>query len=431
MKLAYAVTLAASALLLVEVATAKVFIIVLPPDAAVHGPALQKHIAEAAVALPPSDQLFVYTARPVAQLAAIARPADSAMNKARINAAMATQFKPVKDYLGTLPNAVAGDLPGNLMIPQLIDELGRNLIPSLPDKRADILLMGSMLHHDRRDGKSSMLERYVPSDGVLHAPRTEWVFSIVGAQDRLTGSVIHYCSPNAEAEYESSQHASRVQRFWALWTMGQGGRVGTFSSDVATCFRRFTAAEASGQTSYQLSRDPKPEMVRIPANVPATLPANYDMPGPWFLLRDDVVISKTPPASSKGFMWVGIRWDASCDLDLYARGEASSPWLYFGSGRTAEGYFNKDFLSGTGEAQYEFVEFSREVDLSKAEVAVNLYSCNAATAPEGNARIWFSGKVFESPFKLGAKNGNKGAMPIAGPNWVRIDLRKVVGLSKE
>jgi hypothetical protein len=422
--------LATATLILSAPANAKTRIIVLPPDAAVHGPALLKHIAETVVALPPSEQLLVYTARPIAQLAAIARPADPAMNKARINAAMAQQFKPVKDYLGTLPNAVAGDLPFNLMIPQLIDELGRNLIPSLPDKRADILLIGSLLHHDRRDGKSSMLERYVPSDGVLQAPRSDWIFSIAGAQNRLTGSIIHYCSPNAEAEYESSQHALRVQRFWALWTSGQGGRVGTFSSDLATCFRRFTAGEASGQTIHQLSRDPKPEMIRVPTNAPATLPASYDMPGLWFL-RDDVVISKTPPASSKGFMWVGIRWDASCDLDLYARGEASSPWLYFGSGRTAEGYFNKDFVSGTGEAQYEFVEFSREVDLSKAEVAVNLYSCNAATAPEGNARIWFSGKVFESPFKLGAKNGNKGVMPIAGPNWVRIDLRKVVGLTKE
>jgi hypothetical protein len=31
-----------------------------------------------------------------------------------------------------------------------------------------------------------------------------------------------------------------------------------------------------------------------------------------------------------------------------------------------------------------------------------------------------------TPFKLIAKSGNRGAMPIAGPHRLRIDLRKLV-----
>jgi hypothetical protein len=352
------------------------------------------------------------------------------MNNARINAALAGQFKPVKDYLAALPAASASEPPGNLMIPALIDELGRNLIAGLPEKKADILLIGSLLHWDRRDGRSAMSDRYVPSDSTLRAPRADWPFSIVGAQVRLAGITVHFCSPNGATEFESAEHAERVRRFWTLWTTGQAGRVGTFSNDLATCFRRFNAGDASGQTVYQPSRDGKPEMLRVPAHLPAMLPASFENPGQYFL-REDMPISRTPPAASKGIAWVGLKWNAPCDLDLYTRGEASNPWLYYASVRTTEGYFNKDYQTGTGDAQFEYVAFTREIDLGKAEVAINLYACDAAAPPEGTVRVWFSGNVYEAPFRLMARSGNKGAQPMTGPHWLRVDLRKVVGLTRE
>src|SRR5262249_1969986 len=125
------------------------------------------------------------------------------------------------------------------------------------------------------------------------------------------------------------------------------------------------------------------------------------------------------------------KWNVACDLDLYARADNSQPWLFFGNTRTSGGYFNKDFTSGTGDSQFEFVEFTREIDLGKAEVAINLYACDAPAPPEGTVRAWFGGKVYEAPFKLTAKSGNRGASPMSGPHWLRIDLRKVVGLASE
>jgi hypothetical protein len=416
------------AMLLTTPALAKTRIIVLPADAAGVSAALLKHIAESVISLPPGDQLLVYAARQVSQLAAITRPSEPGMNRARANAALATQFKPVKDFL-TVASAASGEPSGNLLIPSVIEELSRNLVASLPDKKADILLVGSLLYIDRRDGRSAMTDRYVPSDGTLRAPRTEWIFSTVGAEGRLAGVTLHFCVPNAAAEFESEEHEFRATRFWSLWAASQGGRVGTFSHDLATCFRRFNAGEAWGQPVYQLSRDTKPEMLRVPARVPATLPPSFDNPGQYFL-RDDMPLSRTPPATSKGIAWVGLKWNL-CDIDLYARADPSSPWLYFGNSRTAEGYFNKDFQNGTGEGQFEYVEFVREIELGKAEAAINLYACDAAAPPEGVVRIWFAGKVYEAPFKLTAKSGNRGAMPIGGLYWLRIDLRKVVGFSKE
>jgi hypothetical protein len=410
-------------------AFAKTRIIILPPDAA-NGAALLGQIADSVLRLRAGDRLLVYTARPVSEVAEIQRPGDPTMNKARMNAALAAQFKPVKDYLATLPTSPSGEPPGNLMIFSLMDELIRNRLAGLPEKQADMLLIGSLVHWDRRDGRSAMTDRYVPSDATLRAPRVDWPFSIVGAQARLEGITLHFCSPNGAAEFESAEHAERVRRFWTLWTTGQAGRVGTFSNDLATCFRRFNAGDASGQAVYQPSRDGKPEMLRVPAHLPAMLPASFENPGQYFL-REDMPISRTPPAASKGIAWVGLKWNAPCDLDLYTRGEASNPWLYYASVRTTEGYFNKDYQTGTGDAQFEYVEFTREIDLGKAEVAINLYACDAAAPPEGTVRVWFSGNVYEAPFRLMARSGNKGAQPMTGPHWLRVDLRKVVGLTRE
>src|ERR1043166_949992 len=240
------VTLAVALLLLpISHATqAKTRIAVLPPDAATNGPALFRQIAESVGQLRAGDQLIIYSARPVRQIAAIALPTDTSLNAARVKAALAAQVQPVREHLATMPPGLAGEPPGQLMLPSLAEELGRNVLSALPEKDTDILLIGSLLHWDRKDTRVSMTDRYVPSDGMLRAPRAEWPFSIVGAQDRLIGATVHLCAIHAATEFESAEHEERVKRFWTLWFVGQGARVGTISSDLGTCWRRFNAGEA-------------------------------------------------------------------------------------------------------------------------------------------------------------------------------------------
>src|SRR5712671_6582629 len=76
-------------------------------------------------------------------------------------------------------------------------------------------------------------------------------------------------------------------------------------------------------------RATKAETLRVPlqASVP---PAAFDTPGRYFL-RDDMPLSRTPPLHRNTV-------ECPCDLDLYTRRDPSSPWLYYGSGKTAEGY---------------------------------------------------------------------------------------------
>lgn len=388
---------------------------------------LSQQFAEAIIALGPDDQLLVFSAAPLTQLAEIKRPVDPGLNNARLKAKLGQQFVPVRDYLDRLPKLSAGDPPSSLMVPDVVDEIARNIIPRLPDKRADILLIGSLNHVDRRDQRWSMVDRFYPSDGLLSLARSETPFGLANAKTRLGGSTVTYCYPGTESEFVTSEHEEQVRRFWSLWTVGQSARGATFSRDLATCFRNFRAGGSSGQPVYRLRSSTKPEMLRARAPLPLNLPTNYSQPGEYFL-RDDVAISKTPPAKTTGIAWIGLKWSASCDVDLYARPDASGRWLYFGDVRSDDGYFNKDFRSGTEQGQYEYIEFIRAIDLTKAEVAINLYEGDLPAGPEGVVRMWFDGKVYEAPFKLVARAGNKGARPMTGPNWIRVDLRKVVGL---
>jgi len=412
---------------LVAPAVSKTSVVVLPPDYSGDKQALMRQL-DGLAGLGPEDRILIYASRPPTLLATITRPDDPGLNRARFKARLAAQFAPVKAYLTTLPAQTAGEPPGNLMLPALLDEIGRNVISSLPEKRADVLLIGGLIYFDRRDMRWSMQERYYPADSLLRASSTEVPFGIAGAQNRLAGTTIHFCTPNGEAEFSTPEHEARVRRFWSLFVAGMSGRVGTFSYSLATCFQRFLAGESSGQMVYQ-PRDGKREMLRARAPIPTSLPDSMDRPGEW-IFRADVPISHMPPSTSIGTAWIGLRWDAHCDIDLYARPNASSDWLYYGQVRTADGYFNKDQQSEI-DGQWEFVEFKSPIDLTKAEVKINLYAGDLPAGPEGVLRIWFDRRVYEMPFKLSARSGNRGGMPMSGAHWLTIDLSKVVGLPAE
>jgi|GEM_PF-2035194 len=409
---------------------AKTTIVVLPPDYGGMREALVTHLADMALTLTPEDRLVVYSVSPPVQIANIAIPRDEkARNPAWVKNQIGAQFAPVIRYLSVLPPVPAsGQISENVMMPEVLDEIGRNLVPSLPDKKADILLIGSPFYHDPRDGRFSFTLGYFPSDGHLKASRTETPFGVAGAQDRLKGGIVHLCWPNSQERFTTRGYEEKVRRFWTLWVVEQAAKIGTISYDLASCFKRARTSEASGQTAYTISPDGKIEMLRVRPPVPAALPASMDQPGAWFL-RDDVPISRTPPTTTTGVAWIGLKWTAPADIDLYARPDGASPWLFFGNVRTEAGLFNKDHLTATGEGQFEYIEFVRAIDLTKAEAAINLYSGELRTPPEGVVRIWFGAAVYEAPFKLGATRGNRGAPPMSGAHWIRIDLRKVLGLS--
>lgn len=427
------VRLAASFMMMAAVssaATARTLVAILPPDRSVPAETLIAELAQTMTALGPDDRLIVYGAEGPTQLAIIALPqGPNAVNPAWVKRKLAEAFRPVMTYLkGASDIPATGGIAGNLMIPAALDAIGRNLLPALPEREADILLLGSWQYLDRRDGRWAIIDRFYPSDAHIRAARAETPFGTAGAEERLRGGTLHFCWPGGDAAFETDAYREAVTRFWTLYVTAQAGRIGTFSQDMSTCFQRWRAGEATGQAAYAPIAGGKIEMLRAPGPVAAFVPDTMDQPGEYFL-RDDVPISRTPPTAMKGIAWIGLKWNAPCDVDLYSRPDGSSQWLYYGQVRSADGRFNKDFLSATGETQFEYIEFVRPIDLATAEVAINLYSGELAVPPEGVIRVWFGGRVYEAPFKLAAKRGNRGALPMTGANWLRIDLRKVLGLS--
>jgi len=418
----------AFALLSPGAALARTVIAVLPPDLPGDRTPILSAFGQALSTFSASDRLIVLVPGK-GQIASVQFPdGPQAANPAWVKRRLAEQFAPVLRHLNDLAVVPApGNTGQNLMIPDALAEIGRNILSGLPGRKAEILLLGSWLYFDPKDGRWAMTERYYPSDGHLRARLTETPFGVAGLSQLLAGATVHFCWPQGQDEFATKAHEEAVRRFWSLWTTSQGGRIGTFSFDAAICLRRSFAGDASGQSSYEPARDSKIEMLRARPPQPATLPASLAQPGEYFL-RDDVPISRTPPTTTTGIAWVGLKWGAPCDIDLYARAQGTSSWLFFGNARTEEGRFDKDFLTGTGARQFEFIEFARPIDLAKAEVAINLYEGDLPAPPEGVIRVWFGGHVYEAPFKLAAPRGNRGAQPMTGSHWLRIDLRKVVGL---
>lgn len=412
------------------VALAKTTVIVLPSDYTGSREELLSEVAEATLKLTPDNQIIVYGVNPPAQIARIAIPNDEkARNAAWTRRRLSEQLGSVVQHIRAMPTNPEGQpVAENVRLPEVLDEIGTNLIPSLPDKRADVLIIGSPFYHDPRDLRYSMADSFYPSDGHLTAPRAETPYGLGGMRARLANTLVHICWPNSKERFVSTSHEEVVRRFWTLWITHQGGRIGTLSFDINACFKRARASEASGQASYAPSPSGKVEMLRVNPPVSAGLPARQDQPGAWFL-RDDVTISKTPPTTTTGIAWIGLRWRAAADIDLWARPDNASQWLFFGNVRSTAGLFNKDHLTATGESQFEFIEFVQKIDLTKTEVMINLYEGELRAPPEGVIRVWFSGNVYEAPFKLGATRGNRALPPMSGPHWLRIDLRKVVGLT--
>ena len=199
-------------------ASAKTWIIVLPADYAGPKEVVTDIVGKTALGLQPSDRLLVFAARPaVRQLADIQLPGGpNAGNRAWLKRRLGEQAAPVMRYLADLPRVSATEPPGNLMIPGVIDELARNVLPVAPDGKTEILLLGSPLYFDPRDDRWSMADQFYPSDALLSADPAKMPFSVLGRQGRLRGATLHYCSPPGRDLFASVEHETAVRRFLSL-----------------------------------------------------------------------------------------------------------------------------------------------------------------------------------------------------------------------
>lgn len=422
-------------------AVADNFIIGLPKDGG-DKKALEAAISSIFTGMKPGDTLGVFNAVDRQRLTQINLPKDEAQANQRLRLKLfGAQLAPVGAFMASAGTATATAHPSNIGFPLLLRELGNTVLPTVPDKTLEVMVIGSAKYDDKREPKFSMLQGHFPTDGHLLVDDTVSPFGASNRAGTLKGATVHFCV--TDKEWIDDLHRQRVQRFWTLYVEKLGGKLATFTPDMALCTQRLLAKNTDGGERYTVDpRQTKAEMLRIVRGSNRTSEAPTATPpqsaafeqGSQFM-NQGVAISTTPPASTVGRVKVGIRWDCkTCDLDLYARASATAPFLFWSHQVSPEGRHQKDWLSSPdAENQHEYIDFPRPVDLNALEVYLHFYEGRSPGGARGTLRIWIEGKVYEQAFVLPATVGNQRANSrpdlMRGPEWLKIDARQVMNLA--
>ncbi len=216
----------------------------------------------------------------------------------------------------------------------------------------------------------------------------------------------------------------KVARFWALYIERRGGRLASFSADLATAMSAFSSqAPGRSAASNGWVADPlqgKPEMVRVNRSVPLV---------DW--LTGDALpeTSPPPPSQLEGPLKIGIRWKENIDLDLYAAPRKDGETLFFQHPRSSEGYYFKDHRSSPGR-EYEYIEFESPVDVRDVRAFVNFYNGSCPGGPRGEVRIEFHNRIYSGAFAIASIEGNQGRTGSKQSDyWTRIPIREILGIS--
>ena len=344
---------------------------------------------------------------------------------ARAFASPKTRTNQFQDEIGHLKTFLAeshsrpelGDLDfaNTVRLPQFMTFLADNLrSPEIPTTG---LLIGSPLYLDPKEASFSMVDGYFPSDGHLKAARELSVYSADGRDGALENVHIHlgwFGDP-----WSSEVHEAKIRRFWSLYLAEQGGRLASFTGDLATAFGALNSPTGLA-TEYEI--DPaqsRVEMLRISREVGVS---------DW-ITRDLSTSAPSPaPRSTVGPMKIGIRWSGDIDLDLYARPSGDGETLFFQHVRSEAGFYFKDHRSSP-EREYEFIEFHTPIDALAADAWVNFYEGDSNGPVSGEVRVEFEGRIYAKPFTIAASHGNQGeAGEGQSAHWTRLDIPGALSL---
>jgi hypothetical protein len=320
------------------------------------------------------------------------------------------------------------DPGGSLKIPQILKFLSTQKLENTPDRKDQVLLIGSALYKDAHEPSFNMTDGVFPSDGHI---RTTERFSVFGTDEKrgfLNGVSVHWLTTTPESDYASELYKYRVKRFWSLFMKNQGGILSTFSNDTQTAFDRFSksANNPVENADFDYTAN-KVEMLRVTREAQAVNESKEQVRIADFM-SDNVVLSNVPPSKNIGRMKIGIRWPCKdCDIDLYAKTNSGSKYLFFGNNSTEEGTYFKDFQNSPDTINgLEYIEFTKEVDVANIDAKINFYKGQTDKPVTGVVRIEFDGKVYEKPFIINATQGNNAG---DDPNcWTTVNVKELLGM---
>lgn len=319
---------------------------------------------------------------------------------------------------------------GAIRLPQALAFVGTNY-QALQD--ADIIMLGSPIYDDPSDRQFTMHRQYIPTDSHLSRARSVTPFGIKGQSSLLAGRRVHLGYPD-DSWRQGDHHAYFVHRFWTLFIEGQGGKLSTFTGDIATLFGRVKTKAPVPSHDYKRATSGKLEMTQLrpPSVVRGTVRnggQSRETLIPYDALRQATNVE------------VGITWECGdCDLDLYSKSAQHATALSYLNMQTPEGQYFKDWTSSPRTTnRYETLAYSVPVDLTALLVAVNFYNGSSPGGVHGELRISIDGRIYTKAFHLPASKGNQGAglwqtmtsRRAASEHWLVINLMEVLGMQQK
>ncbi len=319
---------------------------------------------------------------------------------------------------------------GAIRFPQALAFIGENY-PALQD--ADLIVLGSPIYDDPSDRQFTMHRQYIPQDDHLSHTRSATPFGIKGQSSLLAGRRVHLGYPD-ESWRLDDHHAYLIHRFWTLFIEGQGGKLSTFTGDIATLFERVKTNAPVPSHDYKRATSGKLEMIPLRPLTVVRKPLIRERP-----LSDVRIALETLRRAAN--VEVGITWEcASCDLDLYAKSSPMATALSYHDMKTPEGQYFQDWTSSPRAAnRYETLAYSMPIDLTAMFVAVNFYNGTSPGGVHGELRISIDGQTYAKAFHLSASGGNQGAGRMqtlnvrraANEHWLVINPMDVLGIQPE
>ncbi len=206
--------------------------------------------------LQPGDDLIVIDANHLNRVTEAAIPAQGFASKKAKARALGPVFQKIYAFTSADDRSAEAD---NLNIPPLLHEIGDNILPAVDGRRAQILLLGSLIWSSPQDASFTFRDG-IPSDGILTG--SSGPFSIQGRSGALTGALVSVCYTDPPSAFQADDFKTLAQTFWGKMISGQGGKVGAMEPVSSDCAGRLFSPEASVQ-SYRIDPNDTAALITI------------------------------------------------------------------------------------------------------------------------------------------------------------------------
>ena len=298
-------------------------------------------------------------------------------------------------------------------VPATLRSLRRTQFP------ARVIIVGTPLYDDPRQGDWSMADGKVPTDAALEAPECPFNMGVV---DFPEDTIVEWFTPTSKFGVDHV-HEEAITRFYRLFFQKHKAELTHLTANIALAL--------DGQASQFpdiLLPQPSSELMRTARlETSERQPRQTNKP---VLEEAEQVLEAAEEANDE--MAFAIHWfstDPRCDIDIRVRSAGCGEVLYFGNKETPFGKLFRDVLSSGSidddSADYQKWEWVR-IDHGRLEDLTIWLNAYSTTKPAQVRIIGVSkGKRFERNIQInGPGDGGLSADRESSDAWHKMTLRR-------